>query len=152
MKQDYTAPKTIEGVKLTPITFHQSLDGEFAEIQRFVGQEKLQWNHSILRPRVIKGLHIHELQVDYWYALEPLFVVLVDGRKYSPTFGVKQRLSLNRAILEIPPGVEHGVFNPHYKDANLFYVVDNFFNPKEPDEGRKRWDFYGEDLWEMPKE
>lgn len=152
MKQDYSTPRTIQGVKLTPMKFHQSLDGEFAEIARFEGQEKLQWNHSILRPQVIKAFHEHSYQKDYWYALEPLIVVLFDERYKSPTFGNLQRLCLNRAILEIPIGVIHGVKNPHYKDANLFYMVDNFFNAEEPDEDRHAWDRFGTEVWEMPKE
>lgn len=152
MKQDYSAAKSIQGVKLTSIKYHQSLDGEFAEIGRFEGLEMIQWNHSVLRPQVIKAFHYHNEQTDWWYALEPLIVVLFDTRPGSSTKNVSQRLCLNKSILEIPPGVLHGVKNPHYKDANLFYVVNNFFNAQDPDEERMEWDFLGADIWEMPKE
>lgn len=152
MKQDYSIPRTIQGVRLTPLKFHQSLDGEFAEIARFEGQTTLQWNHSILRPQVIKAFHVHQKQVDWWYALDPLFVVLYDPRSGSSTQGVTQRLCLNRSLLEIPNRVWHGVFNPNYRDAHLFYAVNNFFNAEDPDEGRIPWDSLGSEVWDMPKE
>ena len=152
MKQDYSQAKTIEGVKLTPLKFHQSLDGEFAEVNRFEGVDMIQWNHSILRPQVIKAFHVHQHQIDWWYSTDPLFVVLHDARRNSPTEGLTQRLCLNRALLEIPKNVWHGVLNPNYRDANLFYIVNNFFNPANPDEGRVAWDKLGKEVWEMPKE
>jgi dTDP-4-dehydrorhamnose 3,5-epimerase len=79
---------------------------------------------------VLRGLHYHHRQVDYWHcAAGCLRVGLVDLRPASPTRGRAQVVELGQERLSavfIPVGVAHGFYA--VTDAMLFYLVDNYYD------------------------
>jgi dTDP-4-dehydrorhamnose 3,5-epimerase len=89
---------------------------------------RMQINRSDSRPGVLRGLHYHLHQVDYWYVPRGVIRVgLADLRPTSPTY-------LKSAVIElaehkpmgllIPIGVAHGFVA--LTDATLTYTVDNY--------------------------
>ena len=101
----------------------------------------VQANLSISRSGVLRGLHFHREQSDYWCVLAgTAFVGLYDLRTGSPTHGAKAevRLSADRPArgLYIPPGVAHGFFAE--TDLRLMYFVDVYYSGT--DEFGVAWD------------
>lgn len=92
--------------------------------------EIVQTNRSDSRAGVLRGLHYHFQQVDYWYVIGgKIRVGLVDLRPHSPTFGKAQTIEMgaeNQVGIFIPVGVAHGFVA--LTDATLIYVVDNYYN------------------------
>lgn len=92
--------------------------------------EKMQVNRSDSQAGVLRGLHYHHHQVDYWYALRgTIRAGLVDLRPSSPTFRATQTIEMgdqNEVGLFIPVGVAHGFVA--LTAATLTYVVDNYYN------------------------
>ena len=133
----------IEGVKLaTPTMFHDER-GTFFEAFRaswFSERQRwLQWNVSRSLGNVVRGLHFHKKQTDFWIAAAGrVLVALVDLRPNSPTQHVATCLNFDAAEtqgLYIPPGVLHG-----YRivvDATIMYLVDVEYTGK--DEFGVRW-------------
>lgn len=102
-------------------------------------QRWVQWNISKSAGNVVRGLHFHKLQTDYWLVTDgKIQVALVDLRAKSPTFRTAITLILDATEpqgLVIPPGVIHG-----YKilvDATVMYLVDVEYTGK--DEYGVRW-------------
>lgn len=147
--QDYKAKPKIEGVILQDLKTHYMDDGYFTEIARLTDTPEVQFNHSVLFPGAIKAFHIHKSQNDYWYCFRPLLVSLYDLREDGPTLGTNMRFMLCNQLLKIPIGVLHGVSNVMKSDVDLFYVVDKFFNPENPDEGRIDPFLLGDKHWHM---
>ncbi|MDH5334276.1 MAG: dTDP-4-dehydrorhamnose 3,5-epimerase, partial [Thermoleophilia bacterium] len=90
----------------------------------------VQSNLSRSRAGVLRGLHFHRQQADYWCLLEgTAFVALVDLRAGSPTersawwetFDASEGLR----GLYVPPGVAHGFYA--VTDLALQYLVDEAF-------------------------
>jgi dTDP-4-dehydrorhamnose 3,5-epimerase len=133
----------IDGAKLTKLTLHEDERGSFFEAFRaswFVERQRwVQWNVSRSTGSVVRGLHFHKLQTDYWLVVAgKLQVALVDLRPKSPTFKTAKCITLSAAEPEglyIPPGVLHG-----YRingDATIMYLVDVEYTGK--DEHGVRW-------------
>ena len=83
-------PAGLEGVLLVPLETHADDRGAFRELFRrswIPGmREAVQLNLSRSRPGVLRGLHFHRRQADYWAVLEgEALVGLYDLRKDSPT-------------------------------------------------------------------
>src|SRR5579862_3619987 len=106
----------IDGVKLfKPKVFG---DGRGAFFEAFRAswlserQRWVQWNISKSAGNVVRGLHFHKLQTDYWLVTNgKIQVALVDLRKKSPTVNKAICIPLDAAEptgLAIPPGVLHG--------------------------------------------
>lgn len=152
-KQDYGAKPHIMGVEIKDLKTFYSDDGSFMELGRFYGddREDYQINLSVLNPGAIKAFHRHENQDDQWMAWEPLLVGLRDDRENSPTFQRTMRFVLCNQSLWIPRGVLHGVANLTGRPVQLFYWVNQHFNPKDPDEIREPWDSLGATFWEMTR-
>jgi dTDP-4-dehydrorhamnose 3,5-epimerase len=98
-----------------------------------------QWNISRSGAGVVRGLHYHRLQSDYWLVPDGhVRVALVDLRPKSVTYRKALCLELNskqpRALL-IPPGVLHGY--AIIKDATVMYLVNVEYTGK--DEYGVRW-------------
>jgi dTDP-4-dehydrorhamnose 3,5-epimerase len=86
----------------------------------------VQWNISRSAEGVVRGLHYHRLQSDYWFVpTGHVRVALVDMRPKSPTSRKALCLDLKedqpRGLL-IPPGVLHGY--AILKAATVMYLVD----------------------------
>lgn len=92
--------------------------------------DNIQSNRSESDAGVLRGLHYHFNQVDYWYVVSGLVRVgLVDLRRSSPTFRQTMTIDLNAADnqgLFIPIGVAHGFLA--LSDVTLVYIVDNYYD------------------------
>jgi len=92
--------------------------------------ENLQANRSISKAGVLRGLHYHFHQVDYWFVANgSIRAALYDLRFSSPTFGTAQTLDIgdhDEKGLFIPTGVAHGFVA--ITDAILVYIVDNYYD------------------------
>ena len=124
----------IEGVLLFPLTTHPDNRGSFTEDYRRSwvpgGGEMVQGNISISKATVLRGLHFHRAQADWWNFYTGAAVVgLYDLRVGSPTQGVGVALPLDTdeglSGLYIPRGVAHGFYA--VRDVMLHYMVDNYY-------------------------
>lgn len=90
----------------------------------------IQTNRSDSKAGVLRGLHYHFQQVDYWYVIAGrIRAGLVDLRPGSPTYGAAQTIEMgeeNQIGVFIPVGVAHGFVA--LTDVTLIYVVDNYYN------------------------
>jgi dTDP-4-dehydrorhamnose 3,5-epimerase len=133
----------IDGVLLVQPTVHRDTRGFFFEIFRASWLKDprpfVQWNVSRSTAGVVRGLHFHRNQSDYWHVIDgKLLVALVDLRPKSPTHRVARCLELDAAnpqALLIPPGVVHGY--QILTDATLLYLVNNEYTGG--DEYGVRW-------------
>lgn len=92
--------------------------------------EKIQGNRSQSKAGVLRGLHYHHHQVDYWYVPAGMLRVgMVDLRPSSPTYLHTQTLDIgdeNPTGVLIPVGVAHGFYA--LTDVMLTYLVDNYYD------------------------
>lgn len=125
----------IRGVRRVRLTPFADERGSFVEIFRKEWFPERTWtdvqaNRSDSRKDVLRGLHYHRHQVDYWIPVRGRFRVgLVDLRRGSPTRGSTEMLELDAgqpAGLFIPVGVAHGFLA--LTDATLHYIVDGYYD------------------------
>jgi dTDP-4-dehydrorhamnose 3,5-epimerase len=90
----------------------------------------IQTNRSDSKAGVLRGLHYHFQQVDYWYVIAgKIRAGLYDLRPDSPTYGAAQTIEMgeeNQLGVFIPVGVAHGFVA--LTDVTLIYVVDNYYS------------------------
>jgi dTDP-4-dehydrorhamnose 3,5-epimerase len=138
----------IDGAGLVDLVAHADDRGAMTELYRREwfpdGPEMVQANHSESRAGVLRGLHFHRRQTDYWVLLEgSAFVGLFDLRADSPTEGASALLALDASAslqgLLIPPGVAHGFYAE--TPIRLEYLVDLAFDGS--DESGLAWDDTG---------
>src|SRR5439155_9988212 len=100
----------------------------------------IQGNRSDSHAGVVRALHYHLHQADYWYApVGRIFVGLHDLRQSSPTNGASQGFEVgegNDIGVYIPPGVAHGF--QAVTEATLTYLVDRYYDAN--DENGLAWD------------
>jgi dTDP-4-dehydrorhamnose 3,5-epimerase len=129
------ASQDIEGVFTVPIRAFEDERGRFMETFRrswfpWIDWERLQGNRSDSKPNVLRGLHYHHLQVDYWYVPKGCIrAAMVDLRPSSPTYMAKQLIDIgeeNNVGVFIPIGVAHGFLA--LTDATLMYMVNNYYD------------------------
>ncbi len=164
--QDYSPKPTISGVTVIKLRNFVGENGDFSELLRLndrgecetlPGFMPRQINRSKQYNKAIKAWHLHYKQDEIWYVPpdEHIMLGLWDVREDSLTKGVTQKIPLgggNSIAVYIPRGVAHGAANYSGKKANVYYFVNNQFNPKDPDEHRLPWDAAGKEFWEPPKE
>jgi len=123
------------GVRLVKLVIWADDRGHFMETFRKEwfperSWEIIQTNCSHSRANVLRGLHYHLGQVDYWFAPRGMIrVALADLRRSSPTRGVSQTLEIgedNPMGIFIPIGIAHGFVA--LTDATLTYLVDNYYD------------------------
>ncbi len=94
----------------------------------------IQTNRSDSMGNVVRGLHYHFKQVDYWYVVSGMIrAVLVDIRPDSPTFRQVETIDIGDANplgLFIPVGVAHGFATLTYR-VTLTYIVDNYYDSQD---------------------
>jgi dTDP-4-dehydrorhamnose 3,5-epimerase len=121
--------------------------GSFAETYRREwlpsgAREMVQSNLSRSKAGVLRGMHYHREQADYWVVIEgKAFVALLDLRSGSPMEGERRELEMdgeNPSGLYIPPGVAHGFFAR--TDVTLLYLVDAYYRASASDEQGIAWD------------
>lgn len=161
--QNYASKPQIEDIKILEIKNFLAEDGSFCEFGRISKQGELeaipgfkprQLNYSLMLPGSVKAWHLHFNQEDVWFAPgdSRLLVGLVDLRKKSTTKGIQMRFLLGGGqarLLYIPRGVAHGAANLSTETVRLIYLVNEQFNPKNPDEKRLPWNIFGEDFWKF---
>ncbi len=125
----------IKGVQIVTLKAFTDERGRFIETFRkewFPQRtwERIQTNRSDSKAGVLRGLHFHHHQVDYWYVPRgTIRVGLCDLRASSPTFMAHQMLEIgdeNQLGVFIPVGVAHGFLA--LTDATLTYLVDNYYD------------------------
>jgi dTDP-4-dehydrorhamnose 3,5-epimerase len=135
----------IAGVKVVDLKSFGDDRGRFLETFRTEWFPERDWaqmqsNRSDSIAGVLRGLHYHFRQVDYWYLLQGrIRVALADLRRSSPTHGASAVLDLDSAMPQgifIPTGVAHGYYA--LTDATIVYIVDQFYNGH--DEMGVAWD------------
>jgi dTDP-4-dehydrorhamnose 3,5-epimerase len=135
----------IAGVQLFALEPHADERGSLTEVYRRAwvdgGREIVQANLTVSRPGVLRGLHWHRRQGDYWCVLAGVaHVALVDLREGSPTrlatFERRIDAAEARVGLAIPPGVAHG-FHAE-TEVLLQYLVDAPYSGE--DEFGLAWD------------
>ena len=136
----------IEGVYMMPIKAYADERGQFMETFRrewfpWINWDKMQSNRSDSKQNVLRGLHYHHHQIDYWYVSKgTVRVGMVDLRPSSPTYMAVETLEIgdtNNMGVFIPVGVAHGFVA--LTDVTLTYLVNNYYNGGK-DENGVRWD------------
>lgn len=137
--------KRIEGVIIVRLAHYADERGAFLETFRKEWFPHRTWsevqvNRSESKAGVLRGLHYHRHQVDYWYVSSGrLRAGLVDMRPEAATFGASELIEMgaeNQIGLYIPVGVAHGFLA--LSDVSLTYVVDNYYDGQ--DEYGVAWD------------
>jgi dTDP-4-dehydrorhamnose 3,5-epimerase len=140
-RPDVTGGRLIEGVVIKDLVTHPDERGFFREMIRvsdgFFGKEAFaQLSHSLMHPGSGKGWHYHPSQIDWWYVIGNLKVVLYDMREDSPTHKQLNEVfmgdSYGAKILKIPPMVAHGC--RALDTTHLIYVTSSTYDPAQ--EGR----------------
>ena len=125
----------IQGVKFAKLSAFADDRGRFLETFRKDWFPERTWaivqcNRSDSKAGVLRGLHYHFHQVDYWYAVQGrIRVGLADLRQSSPTYRASQVVEIgeeNQWGVFIPVGVAHGFLA--LTDATLTYIVDNYYD------------------------
>lgn len=125
----------IQGVRFAKLCPFADERGRFVETFRTSWFPERSWdvvqtNRSDSVAGVLRGLHFHFEQVDYWYVPKGIIRVgLADVRVDSPTFRTSQTIEIgddDPIGVFIPPGVAHGFLA--LTDATLTYLVDNFYD------------------------
>lgn len=124
----------ISGVYIVALESHPDERGRFVETfrRRWIPgcREMVQANRSDSQPGVLRGIHYHLFQSDYWYVPSGRsFVALVDLRQSSPTFKAIETLEMgdqNEVGVYIPPGVGHGFLA--LTPVVMTYLVDQEFD------------------------
>jgi dTDP-4-dehydrorhamnose 3,5-epimerase len=124
----------IDGVQIVTFDAFGDDRGRFMETFRKEWFPQRSWEHvqcnrSESTAGVLRGLHYHFKQVDYWTVMSgKIRVGLYDLRPNSPTRGAAQTIDLSAESLQgvyIPIGVAHGFVG--LTDVVLFYTVDNYY-------------------------
>lgn len=132
----------IAGVYIVPIRVFADERGRFMETFRrewfpWINWDKQQGNRSDSKAGVLRGLHYHLRQIDYWYVTDgTIRVGLADLRRSSPTFRATHTLEItpeNPIGLFIPSGVAHGFVA--LTDASLTYLVNQYYDGGEDERG-----------------
>jgi len=95
---------------------------------------------SVVYPGVVKGWHYHKIQTDFFTIVKGMVkVVLYDARPDSPTRGEVNEFFMgeqNPMLLEIPPGVLHGMKAIGAEPGYLINCPTEPYNYASPDEYR----------------
>ena len=134
----------IAGVHVVPFRSFADSRGYFFESYRrgWVpgGREMVQGNCSFSRAGVLRGLHFHHKQADFWAVPSGrVRAALYDLRVSSPTRGAAQVIDLGEGLVSgryIPRGVAHGFYA--LVDSFMTYLVDEYYD--NSDEMGVRWD------------
>lgn len=125
----------IAGVKIVDLKAFGDERGRFTETFRTEWFPERSWgqiqsNRSDSIAGVLRGLHYHFLQVDYWYVLQgSIRIGLADLRVSSPTHGASAAFDVDGSTPQgifIPTGVAHGYYA--LTPVTIVYIVDQFYN------------------------
>lgn len=134
--------EAIAGVYVVPIRAFEDERGRFMETFRrswfpWVDWDRMQSNRSDSKVGVLRGLHYHHRQIDYWFVQHGLIRVgLADLRPSSPTYRRTHVLEMGGAHnigLFIPVGVAHGFYA--LEETTLTYLVNNYYDGGKDENG-----------------
>ncbi len=134
-KSPARASRHIDGVYTVSIRPFEDKRGRFMETFRSEWFPQVDWsqfqsNRSDSKAGVLRGLHYHHHQIDYWYVPSGLVRVgLADVRPASPTFRATEVLEMGDGSplgVFIPVGVAHGF--AALTDATLIYIVNRYYD------------------------
>ena len=139
-----TDSKQIHGVHVVPLRSFADDRGYFFESFRRTWipgmRDMIQGNVSFSKTGVLRGMHYHYKQADFWLVPSGrVLAALYDMRKSSPTRGQTQVLEMgerNPVGVYIPKGVAHGF--RALADSFMTYLVDEYYD--NSDENGVRWD------------
>lgn len=131
-------PSAIHGVRWLAHQRHEDARGAFRELWRAsafpdlaAGERFVQANLSTSAQGVLRGLHFHRRQLDFWTVQRGIAFValvdlrgLIDGTAARPT--VETRTLRGDEAVVIPAGVAHGFLAIEALD--LLYLVTNEFD------------------------
>jgi dTDP-4-dehydrorhamnose 3,5-epimerase len=141
------APSSLQGVRFGAIARHGDRRGAFRELWRasafpvLTAEETgapagaqprfVQANTSSSTPGVLRGLHYHRRQLDYWVVSRGrCFVALVDVRPLAGGAGDRPLVETRELAADdwvvIPSGVAHGFLA--LDDLELVYLVTNEYD------------------------
>lgn len=135
MVPDIGESPVVNGVLLVNLRSHSDDRGRFTEIFRKEWFPGIDWtiiqsNRSDSQAGVLRGLHYHHKQVDYWYVVKgSIRAGLVDLRKSSSSYLNSQTVDLDAESavgLLIPEGVAHGFLAQ--TEATLMYIVNQYYD------------------------
>lgn len=135
----------ILGAYTLPVRAHADERGRFMETFRAswfpqVSWERMQSNRSESKSGVLRGLHYHFHQIDYWYVpAGKIRAAMVDLRPNSPSYLASQVIEMGEEHnlgLFIPVGVAHGFLA--LTDCTMTYIVNNYYDSS--DEYGVAWD------------
>jgi dTDP-4-dehydrorhamnose 3,5-epimerase len=130
--------KNISGVYIAKLQMFGDERGRFLETFRKEWFPQRSWNivqtnRTDSKVGVLRGLHYHHEQVDYWYVQQGrIRAGLVDLRPSSATYLCTQLIEMGGSDeigLFIPIGVAHGFLA--LTDVVHTYVVDNYYNGRD---------------------
>lgn len=143
--QEFIPSQKINGIITVKLRVFGDERGSFRETFRKEWFPQRSWdivqtNCSHSTKGVLRGLHYHFKQVDYWFCPRgKIRAALFDMRPNSPTYMATETIDMgeeNEIGLFIPIGVAHGFAT--LEDATLMYVVDNYHDGA--DEFGVKWD------------
>jgi dTDP-4-dehydrorhamnose 3,5-epimerase len=136
----------VAGAYLLPLPRFPDARGWFSETFRSDwlpgARPMVQANLSFSRAGVLRGLHFHRRQADYWWVCRGrMLAALYDLRAGSPTQGARFEAGLGGEDgpgfgLFVPPGVAHGFLAE--SDVLMQYMVDHLYDGE--DEFGVAWD------------
>jgi dTDP-4-dehydrorhamnose 3,5-epimerase len=125
---------TIDGVKVVAFKSFGDDRGYFFESYRRSwvpgAREMVQGNCSFSKKGVLRGLHYHLKQADFWAVPSGMVrAALYDYRAGSPSYRAVELVEMgddNPVGLYIPKGVAHGFYA--LEDSFMTYLVDEFYD------------------------
>lgn len=127
--------EAIQDVRMVNLRAFGDERGRFMEVFRSAWFPEADWsrvqsNHSTSQAGVLRGLHYHFNQVDYWHVpVGRIRVGLADMRPGSPTQGQSHTMEIggeDALGVFIPVGVAHGFYA--LTDCILIYYVNNYYD------------------------
>lgn len=103
------------------------------ELEQALGFEfkPIQMNHSLSKPRVLRGLHAEKWNKLIYPVTGEMFAAVLDIRVDSETFGKYETFTFSkdeRFGLFIPAGFANSICNIGEDDVNYIYLVDKYYD------------------------
>lgn len=108
---------------------------ELRDLEKVLGKkiEITQWNHSMSRPKVIRGFHAEPWEKIVYAAKGSVLAVIVDFRTDSPAFGKAVKIELNaqeQNTIYLPKGMGNSFCNVGDEDSEYMYMITGYFEGK----------------------
>jgi len=97
-----------------------------------IGEEIKQIYFTTIKPGKVRGNHYHKKKVDWLCVVKGKAKISV----LNPANGEKKEILVNGKkpkIIKLKPGIAHAVKNIGSEDVHLIGIVNETFDPKDPD-------------------